>query len=210
MTTHRLKIYASRNCSFGEDDGGSNCTNALVPKLDGGRAFNSAVAMYLQTITNGAAARVWRDGQKKRVYINRFLSTVTSLYRSESTSTSHTIVKGAQSAWDMLQEEETLVLITTSSLDFDNILGGGIICKEVTEIGRVPGIGKTQLGIQLAVNVQIPFDYGGLGGKTIYIAMWFLTVKLQEMKSLTENRRKREVPSGSSNLNEIPALAIKG
>ncbi|KAI3791471.1 hypothetical protein L2E82_05241 [Cichorium intybus] len=89
--------------------------------------------------------------------------------RSESTSTSHTIVKGAQSAWDMLQEEETLVRITTSSLDFDNILGGGIICKEATEIGGVSGIGKTQLGIQLAVNVQIPFDYGGLGGKAIYI-----------------------------------------
>ncbi|GJU21132.1 putative ribonuclease H-like domain-containing protein [Tanacetum coccineum] len=73
------------------------------------------------------------------------------------------------------------------------ILGGGISCKEVTEIGGVPGIGKTQLGsnlafdffgcfinvpyrianmryrIQLAVNVQIPYDYGGLGGKAIYI-----------------------------------------
>ncbi|KAL4562810.1 hypothetical protein LXL04_026841 [Taraxacum kok-saghyz] len=88
---------------------------------------------------------------------------------SETTSTSCSIVKGAQSAWDMLQEEETLVRITTSSSDFDNILGGGISCKEVTEIGGVPGIGKTQLGIQLAVNVQIPYDYGGLGGKAIYI-----------------------------------------
>ncbi|KAL7592014.1 hypothetical protein Lser_V15G31776 [Lactuca serriola] len=106
------------------------------------------------------------------------LKTVSDGSRSESTSTSCTIVKGAQSAWDMLQEEETLVRITTSSSDFDNILGGGISCKEVTEIdvfcpfpllGGVPGIGKTQLGIQLAVNVQIPFDYGGLGGKAIYI-----------------------------------------
>lgn len=35
--------------------------------------------------------------------------------------------------------------------------------------GGVPGIGKTQLGIQLAVNVQIPMDYGGLQGKAIYI-----------------------------------------
>nr|GEU94936.1 DNA repair protein RAD51 homolog 3 [Tanacetum cinerariifolium] len=87
----------------------------------------------------------------------------------ESTSSSHTIVNGAQSAWDMLQEEEVLVRITTSCADLDNILGGGISCKEVTEIGGVPGIGKTQLGIQLAVNVQIPYDYGGLGGKAIYI-----------------------------------------
>nr|XP_023904965.1 DNA repair protein RAD51 homolog 3 [Quercus suber] len=78
-------------------------------------------------------------------------------------------VNGAQTAWDMLHEEEMFPRITTSCEDLDNILGGGINCKEVTEIGGVPGIGKTQLGIQLAINVQIPVDYGGLGGKAIYI-----------------------------------------
>ncbi|KAK6119377.1 hypothetical protein DH2020_046884 [Rehmannia glutinosa] len=75
----------------------------------------------------------------------------------------------AQTAWDILHEEESSICITTSCSDLDEILGGGIRCKEVTEIGGVPGIGKTQLGIQLAVNVQIPADYGGLGGKAIYI-----------------------------------------
>ncbi|XP_071699648.1 DNA repair protein RAD51 homolog 3 [Rutidosis leptorrhynchoides] len=89
--------------------------------------------------------------------------------RLESTSNSRAIVTGAQNAWDMLQEEESLVRITTSCQDLDRILGGGISCKEVTEIGGVPGIGKTQMGIQLAVNVQIPYDYGGLGGKAVYI-----------------------------------------
>uniref|UniRef100_A0A7N2R9K8 DNA repair protein RAD51 homolog 3 n=1 Tax=Quercus lobata TaxID=97700 RepID=A0A7N2R9K8_QUELO len=78
-------------------------------------------------------------------------------------------VNGAQTAWDMLHEEEMFPRITTSCEDLNNILGGGINCKEVTEIGGVPGIGKTQLGIQLAINVQIPVDYGGLGGKAIYI-----------------------------------------
>ncbi|KAG7998375.1 hypothetical protein I3843_01G256000 [Carya illinoinensis] len=79
------------------------------------------------------------------------------------------IVNGAQTAWDMLHEDEMFPRITTSCLDLDNVLGGGINCKEVTEIGGVPGIGKTQLGIQLAVNVQIPVDYGGLGAKAIFI-----------------------------------------
>ncbi|KAL6981780.1 DNA repair protein rad51c [Sarracenia purpurea var. burkii] len=69
----------------------------------------------------------------------------------------------------MLHEEDLFRRITTSCADLDNILGGGVTCKEVTEIGGVPGIGKTQLGIQLAVNVQIPVDFGGLGGKAIYI-----------------------------------------
>ncbi|KAM5554864.1 DNA repair protein RAD51 [Rosa sericea] len=79
------------------------------------------------------------------------------------------IVNGAQTAWDILNEEKLLPHITTSCADLDKILGGGINCKEVTEIGGVPGIGKTQLGIQLAVNVQIPVDCGGLGGKAVYI-----------------------------------------
>ncbi|CAI9765186.1 unnamed protein product [Fraxinus pennsylvanica] len=80
------------------------------------------------------------------------------------------IVNGAQTAWDMLHEEESSVRITTSCSDLDDILGGRINCKEVTEVGGVPGIGKTQLGIQLAINVQIPADYGGLEGKAVYIA----------------------------------------
>lgn len=42
---------------------------------------------------------------------------------------------GAQNAWDMLHEEESLTHITTSCADLDGILGGGIHCKEVTEIG---------------------------------------------------------------------------
>lgn len=89
--------------------------------------------------------------------------------RLDNSEGGHATVNGAQTAWDMLHEEEMFPRITTSCVDLDNILGGGINCKEVTEIGGVPGIGKTQLGIQLAVNVQIPVDYGGLGGKAIYI-----------------------------------------
>ncbi|PUZ56132.1 hypothetical protein GQ55_5G271200 [Panicum hallii var. hallii] len=69
----------------------------------------------------------------------------------------------------MLSDEQSQKHITTGSGDLNNILGGGIHCKEVTEIGGVPGVGKTQLGIQLAINVQIPVEYGGLGGKAVYI-----------------------------------------
>ncbi|CAH9102341.1 unnamed protein product [Cuscuta epithymum] len=85
------------------------------------------------------------------------------------TTRCHDVVSGAQNAWDMLHQEELCGRITTCCTDLDQILGGGISCQEVTEIGGVPGIGKTQLGIQLAVNVQIPADYGGLQGKAVYI-----------------------------------------
>ncbi|KAE8650272.1 DNA repair protein RAD51 homolog 3 isoform X2 [Cucumis sativus] len=79
------------------------------------------------------------------------------------------IVNGAETAWDMLHKEQFIPRITTSCADLDNLLGGGINVSEVTEIGGVPGIGKTQLGIQLAVNVQIPGAFGGVGGKAVYI-----------------------------------------
>ena len=39
----------------------------------------------------------------------------------------------------------------------------------ITPFVQVPGVGKTQLGIQLAVDVQIPVACGGLGGKAVYI-----------------------------------------
>ncbi|KAH9733110.1 DNA repair protein RAD51 [Citrus sinensis] len=51
-------------------------------------------------------------------------------------ASSSDISRGTQTAWDMLQEEqESLARITTSCADLDNILGGGIGCREVTEIG---------------------------------------------------------------------------
>ena len=42
---------------------------------------------------------------------------------------------GGQTAWTMLSEEKFAPRITTSYVDLDNILGGGINCKEVSEIG---------------------------------------------------------------------------
>lgn len=40
---------------------------------------------------------------------------------------------------------------------------------EVTEFCGVPGIGKTQLGIQLAVDVHLPSLFGGAEGEAVYI-----------------------------------------
>ena len=40
---------------------------------------------------------------------------------------------------------------------------------EVTEFCGVPGIGKTQLGIQLAVDVHLPMIFGGAQGEAVYV-----------------------------------------
>ncbi|CAA0820366.1 DNA repair protein RAD51 homolog 3 [Striga hermonthica] len=121
----------------------------------------------LTSISHSKLAQDLKITENEAVEILTVCSARNGLSKTENGS--HAIVNGAQTAWDILHEEESSVCITTSSSDLDEILGGGIRCKEVTEIGGVPGIGKTQLGIQLAVNVQIPADYGGIGGKAIYI-----------------------------------------
>nr|XP_009781081.1 PREDICTED: DNA repair protein RAD51 homolog 3 isoform X3 [Nicotiana sylvestris] len=120
----------------------------------------------LFSVSYSDLARDLKISENEAIGILRVASQRKGSERSNGTSS---IVNGAQTAWDMLNEEESLGRITTSCSELDDILGGGISCKEVTEIGGVPGIGKTQLGIQLAVNVQIPMDYGGLQGKAIYI-----------------------------------------
>ncbi|XP_022146886.1 DNA repair protein RAD51 homolog 3 isoform X2 [Momordica charantia] len=94
---------------------------------------------------------------------------------------SSAIVNGAETAWDMLHKEQLVPRITTSCADLDNLLGGGISSREVTEIGGVPGVGKTQLGIQLAVNAQIPGAFGGLGGKAVYIEGSFMVERAAQI-----------------------------
>lgn len=59
--------------------------------------------------------------------------------------------------------------ITTSSENFDEILGGGIETQAITEIYGEYGSAKTQISHQLSVNVQLPEDKGGLGRGAIYI-----------------------------------------
>jgi DNA repair protein RadA len=60
--------------------------------------------------------------------------------------------------------------ITTGSKNFDELLGGkGIESRAITEAFGAFGSGKTQLGLALAVNVQLPFEKGGCEGKAVYI-----------------------------------------
>lgn len=51
------------------------------------------------------------------------------------------------------------------------MLGGGVPLTKLSEFCGAPGIGKTQLGMQLAVNVQIPDSLGGVAGEAVYSTM---------------------------------------
>lgn len=49
------------------------------------------------------------------------------------------------------------------------MMGGGIETQAITELYGEFGSGKTQVAHQLAVNVQMDREHGGLGGSVIII-----------------------------------------
>ena len=60
--------------------------------------------------------------------------------------------------------------IATGSKNLDGLLGGkGIESRAITEAFGAYGSGKTQLGLTLAVNVQLPAEQGGANGKCVFI-----------------------------------------
>lgn len=91
--------------------------------------------------------------------------------------TAHRIVSKARellgltlkTALDLKKERGTLPKIVTGSKRLDELLGGGVETGTVTEFFGEYGTGKTQLCMQLSVNVQLPKDKGGLNAKVIYI-----------------------------------------
>jgi len=63
---------------------------------------------------------------------------------------------------------KTVKRISTGSKKLDEMLGGGIETCALTEISGDEGYGKTQICHELCVNVQLPVEFGGLGGHAIF------------------------------------------
>ncbi len=76
---------------------------------------------------------------------------------------------GFKSASDVLQRRKEIGKITTGSATLDALLGGGVETQAITEAFGAFGSGKSQIGFQLAVNVQLPKKDGGLNGKCVFI-----------------------------------------
>ena len=77
---------------------------------------------------------------------------------------------GFQDGMEFAEKRKEIVYIGTGSNEFNTLLGGkGVETKAITEAFGAYGSGKTQLGLTLAVNVQLPFEQGGVEGKSVYI-----------------------------------------
>jgi len=77
---------------------------------------------------------------------------------------------GFQEGTEYAKRRENVIYITTGSKNVDGLLGGkGVESKSITEAFGAFGSGKTQLGLMLAVNVQLPIEAGGANGKAVFI-----------------------------------------
>jgi len=77
---------------------------------------------------------------------------------------------GFQDGVEYAQRRSNVLYITTGSKNFDELLGGrGIESRSITEAFGAYGSGKTQLGLTLAVRVQLPVEQGGANGKAVFI-----------------------------------------
>jgi len=93
-------------------------------------------------------------------------------------STASKIIAGAREAADIggfetgdqvLERRKRVGKITTSSNSLDELLGGGMETQSIMELYGEFGSGKTQVAHQLAVNVQLPEEMGGMNGSAIII-----------------------------------------
>jgi DNA repair protein RadA len=77
---------------------------------------------------------------------------------------------GFTDGFEFDKKRAEIIHITTGSKNFDDLLGGkGLESKAITEAYGAFGSGKTQLGLTLAVNTQLPKEKGGANGKAVYI-----------------------------------------
>jgi DNA repair protein RadA len=91
--------------------------------------------------------------------------------------TAEKIIESARQAVEMgfdtadivYEKRKQVGKITTGSKNLDNLLGGGVETGSITEAHGAFGSSKSQLAFQLAVNVQLPKEKGGLGGAALFI-----------------------------------------
>ena len=77
---------------------------------------------------------------------------------------------GFQDGMEYAKKRDNVIYITTGSKNLDGLLGGkGVEGRAITEAFGAYGSGKTQVGLGLAVNVQLPVEQGGANGKAVFI-----------------------------------------
>jgi len=70
---------------------------------------------------------------------------------------------------ELIKMRQNIKRLTTGSKQIDELVGGGLETQTITEFYGEYGVGKSILCHQLAVNVQLAEEKGGLNGAALYI-----------------------------------------
>lgn len=76
---------------------------------------------------------------------------------------------GFETADKVAERKRAALKISTGSKNLDAVLGGGVETQAMTESYGQFGSSKSQLAFQLAANVQLPAEKGGLGKNALFI-----------------------------------------
>ncbi|MDD1719719.1 MAG: DNA repair and recombination protein RadA, partial [Methanoregulaceae archaeon] len=78
-------------------------------------------------------------------------------------------IGGFRTGKDVFEQRKDVRKLRTFVPDLDALLGGGLETQAITEMYGEFGSGKSQIVHQMAVNVQLPEEAGGLNGSAMYI-----------------------------------------
>ncbi len=78
-------------------------------------------------------------------------------------------IGGFETGDKILERRQEIGKLKTGAKSLDDLLGGGLETRAITEFYGEFGSGKTQVAHQLAVNVQLPPEQGGLNGSVVII-----------------------------------------
>jgi DNA repair protein RadA len=78
-------------------------------------------------------------------------------------------IGGFETGTTVLERRERIGKLKYLVPELDEMLGGGVETQSISEVYGEFGAGKSQITHQLAVNVQLPSDQGGLHGRCVFI-----------------------------------------
>jgi DNA repair protein RadA len=78
-------------------------------------------------------------------------------------------VGGFKTGQDIFEQRKLVKKLKTLVPELDELLGGGMETQAITELYGEFGSGKSQIVHQMAVNVQLPEEEGGLNGSCVFI-----------------------------------------
>ena len=78
-------------------------------------------------------------------------------------------IGGFETGADVLERREEIGKLQMLVPEIDDMLGGGVETQSITEVYGEFGAGKSQVTHQLAVNVQLQSEQGGLHGRCVFV-----------------------------------------